>query len=87
MATVGRRVPSGEPEWLTLGQAAKFLAEHGARSLLELGGWANLARPQYVAEREQAYRSAARKLHPDAGGSTEDFQCLQEALRVLDGAV
>ena len=25
MATVGRRVPSSEPDWLTLGQAAKFL--------------------------------------------------------------
>ncbi|HZQ15348.1 MAG TPA: response regulator [Gaiellaceae bacterium] len=25
MASVGRRVPSSEPDWLTLGQAAKFL--------------------------------------------------------------
>lgn len=32
-----------------------------------------------------AYKAAARKLHPDAGGSTEDFQRLQEAKRVLDG--
>lgn len=30
------------------------------------------------------YRAAARRLHPDAGGSTADFQRLQEAKRVLD---
>lgn len=31
-----------------------------------------------------AYRLAARKLHPDRGGSTADFQRLQDAKRVLD---
>ena len=35
---------------------------------------------------DACYKAAARKLHPDAGGSTEDFQRLQEAKRVLDGA-
>ena len=35
---------------------------------------------------EPYYKAAARRLHPDAGGSTEDFQRLQEAKRVLDGA-
>ncbi len=30
-----------------------------------------------------AYRAAARKLHPDAGGSHEDFVKLQEAMEVL----
>lgn len=30
-----------------------------------------------------AYRQAAKRLHPDAGGSTADFQRLQEAKRVL----
>lgn len=34
---------------------------------------------------EASYRSAAKNVHPDAGGSTEDFQRLQEAKRVLDG--
>jgi hypothetical protein len=34
---------------------------------------------------DRAYRQAAKKLHPDAGGSTADFQRLQEARRVLDG--
>lgn len=31
-----------------------------------------------------AYRAAARRFHPDAGGSTEDFQRLQTAKAVLD---
>jgi hypothetical protein len=35
--------------------------------------------------REAAYRSAAKRLHPDVGGSTETFQKLQEAKRILDG--
>ena len=34
---------------------------------------------------DRAYRHAAKKLHPDAGGSTADFQRLQEARRLLDG--
>jgi len=33
-----------------------------------------------------AYKDAAKRVHPDAGGSTEDFQRLQDAKRVLDGA-
>lgn len=83
-----KQLPGGTPMSapMTVEAAAKFLAEHGNQSLIELGGWANLARPQYVAEREHAYRAAARRLHPDAGGNTEDFQRLQEAKRVLDGA-
>ncbi len=35
---------------------------------------------------EVAYKTAARRLHPDAGGSTVDFQTLQDAMRVLRGA-
>ena len=31
------------------------------------------------------YRFAARKLHPDGGGSTTDFQRLQQAMTVLNG--
>lgn len=31
-----------------------------------------------------AYRAAARRLHPDAGGTTEDFQRLRVAKQVLD---
>lgn len=32
----------------------------------------------------EAYRHAAKRLHPDAGGTVEQFQRLQEAKRVLD---
>lgn len=31
-----------------------------------------------------AYRSCAKRMHPDAGGSAEEFTRLQEAKRVLD---
>ena len=34
---------------------------------------------------DRTYRHAAKRLHPDAGGSTADFQRLQEAKRLLDG--
>lgn len=32
----------------------------------------------------QTYRAAAKRTHPDAGGSTRDFQAVQEARRVLE---
>lgn len=32
---------------------------------------------------ESAYRTAAKRLHPDRGGSTEEFQVLTEAMRLL----
>jgi hypothetical protein len=32
---------------------------------------------------DRAYRQAAKRLHSDAGGTTADFQRLQEAKRVL----
>lgn len=35
---------------------------------------------------EATYINAAKKTHPDTGGTTEDFQRLQEAKRVLEGA-
>jgi len=34
---------------------------------------------------ERAYRTAAKKLHPDAGGSTVEFQRLGEAMRLIRG--
>ena len=36
---------------------------------------------------EAAYRLAAKNLHPDTGGTTAEFQRLQEAKRVLEGAI
>ena len=32
---------------------------------------------------EAQYRAAAKNLHPDKGGNTEDFQRLQRAMGVL----
>ena len=34
--------------------------------------------------RATAYRAAAKKLHPDVGGTTEQFQLLEEAKKMLD---
>lgn len=36
---------------------------------------------------DAVYKQAAKNAHPDTGGTTEDFQRLQEAKRVLEGAV
>jgi hypothetical protein len=47
-----------------------------ADDILDFGAWRN-----------DGYRMAAKVLHPDAGGSTEDFQKLQEAKRLLDEAL
>ena len=72
--------------------AAKMTAEQAARRLLELadfnvemafhlldGDWAYLT---------NAYRTAARRCHPDAAsGSTELFQELEECYRLVKAAV
>ena len=38
----------------------------------------------HKASREAAYREAARKLHPDGGGSHEQFVMLQAARKMLE---
>ena len=83
-----KQLPEGRPmpAAMTRDEAAQFLAQHGAPDLISLGGWGHLREPAHVVERDRVYKAAARKLHPDAGGTTEDFQRLQEAKRVLDGA-
>ncbi len=37
------------------------------------------------AEADEAYRALAKELHPDVGGSTEEFQELQEAWQEIKG--
>jgi hypothetical protein len=71
--------PPAEP--MTVEQAARFIAEQHpladpdrVRQILQDEGGA----------RERCYRIAARRLHPDAGGSHEAFTRLQEAKRILD---
>jgi hypothetical protein len=78
--------------------AAQMTAEDAAAFLIAQGGITgeggegsyvpgDLLNGLLAAERRaQCYRRAAQRLHPDAGGSTADFQRLQEAKRVVDGA-
>lgn len=64
--------------------AAQFIATHAD----PLGGGRQTIVAQLLAGNlNGAYRRAAQRLHPDAaGGSTELFQRLQEARRILEGA-
>lgn len=68
------------------GSVTTMTAEAAAEFVSRACGGACSARAllQSVVNVAPAYREAARRLHPDAGGSTEDFQRLQEAKRVLD---
>jgi hypothetical protein len=56
--------------------AAQFVAKHA-----ELNVWENLLLGSDFLE--SAYRMAARKLHPDAGGNHSDFVKLQQAISLL----
>jgi hypothetical protein len=68
---------------MTVEDAARFIAANSGGPSINVNADRLLGRPDLIAF---AYRSAARKLHPDAGGSTEDFRKLQEAKRILDQA-
>jgi len=65
--------------------AAQMTAEEALEFLRIHAGWAYGPDYDDPDDIERAYRQAAKKLHPDAGGSTADFQRLQEARRVLAG--
>jgi hypothetical protein len=65
------------PAQMTRQEAAEFIGKHGA-----FDPDAVLIHWPYEGI---YYRTCARKLHPDAGGSAEDFQRLQQAKAVLDG--
>lgn len=56
-------------------KAAEFISEHSGYSAGDIACDKNTF--------EQAYRAAARKLHPDKGGNTNDFNLLQKAKRLL----
>lgn len=80
-----KALPASTQPVMSTEQAARVVADLAYR----LGGGPHaygaaervLADP---AELRARYREAARGAHPDQGGSTEDFQRLQEAKRVLD---
>lgn len=81
-------LPSGievPPAPMTVDEAARFVAEHGAPSLISMGGWALLQERSHATELRRAYLAAARKLHPDTGGSEAGFKRLQDAMRILGG--
>jgi hypothetical protein len=70
------------PAEMTLDEAAAFVATGSADP--NVGGFEVLQQwPDYG---DYYYRDAAKRLHPDIGGSAEDFQKLQEARRILDEA-
>lgn len=67
---------------MTREEAAAYLAKCADPNGLIVGLVGALLAGRMV---EATYKSAAKKAHPDTGGSTEQFQRLQEAKRVLDG--
>ena len=57
--------------------AARFIADHA---------WpdAEVDEQEVIDNLDLAYKEAAKRLHPDAGGTDADFQRLQEAKRVVE---
>jgi hypothetical protein len=78
-------LPPGAPVGeMTVEEAARFIAEHGNPTLIELGGWANLASPGYDLLLETTFRAAAKNLHPDRGGDPALFRRLTEARQIIE---
>lgn len=79
----GIAVPAG---WsMSVEESAKFICRHAGMSEATWGGLLDSIRngaPEM--QFEPAYRMAAKRLHPDAGGTADLFQKLQEARRVLE---
>jgi hypothetical protein len=72
-------LPSAEGKVSTRESAAAFMATHSGVAMKEIL-FSETAR-------SQAYRKAAQKLHPDAGGNPEEFVKLQEANKTLAARV
>lgn len=62
---------------MTVDEAAKFILANAEQD------WSNEVADDPLFAR-CIYKEAAKRLHPDAGGNTEDFQRLQEAKALLD---
>jgi len=76
----GPSIPMGGNGQMTREDAARFIATHSGSNAYDV--------PQILVDpewRAKAYRYAARRLHPDQGGTADLFQQLQDAKRVLDG--
>lgn len=76
----------------TSASASQMTREEAARFIAAAVDPVGAGRPEVVAgilsgqTLKESYRLAARKLHPDAGGSPNGFQQLQQALHVLGSA-
>lgn len=73
----GYRALPPKPGEMTLEEAAAFLAEHGGVP----GAEGTLLKFQSFAE--TAYKAAAKALHPDKGGSAEEFAKLEKAVSMI----
>jgi hypothetical protein len=71
--------PPRAGERMTVDQAAQFVAEHATAS-----GYPCDPDDVIGPFRQSAYRAAATRLHPDRGGSAEDFARLHAAKKLLD---
>lgn len=74
-------LPSAEGKGMSPADAAHFIAVN------QNGSGQHFSLEQILKDKtafSEAYRSAARKLHPDAGGTQESFVKLQQARDVLD---
>lgn len=69
-------LPSAESKLSDKDAAIEFLERNTPFTTDELNGDSNV--------QKAAYREAARILHPDVGGSTNDFLKLQDAKRILE---
>jgi hypothetical protein len=76
-----KQLPSGRP------MPAAMNRDDALVVLAGFAGWTTPADSADPAVIDLCYRTAAKRVHPDAGGTTADFQRLQEAKRVLDGAL
>jgi hypothetical protein len=71
---------------MTLDEAAEFISQHAGNGWSPGEVW-NEAEGLDQDALATTYRLASKQLHPDAGGTKEDFQKLQEAKRLLDEAL
>lgn len=70
-----RAMPNGLPEGMDRDTAVRFLCE--------VTGWPEAAVTAVPNGPKSAYRAAARKLHPDAGGAPDDWKKLERAKELL----
>lgn len=71
--------------WTAIESAPTMTRDDAADRLLNLAGWARHDAPMLPTTIDKAYRAAARRCHPDTGGSKGLFQELQQVMSVLRG--